>query len=322
MVGIATCLLFHMLIHVFYLQNVHIVFQLNYNPLSLTVIFYHHMNILLARKPALWSAFDRKRQEKVLKAVQKIPSHLSGTSFERNFPSLVGAICDPDGFNFHERTQNSNGKVIIERLLKASLGMCKSLNMVYKDILVCREQQCFFRIHHTTHSRGQPHSDPKMYHYTGDVVAMAFKTSDEQKAVEWMRVDSPRTPKCVIGDAERSSTAAAIHDKVEKMKYVMKAYSVHGEILGLVLGGNLVLQAIRLKDSVMENCDPLHGMDLSEVEDLSKTLRELNSYLHGACLSMTEQLRLDFPVIRSRSASVVSSPEYSSGHSHYNLRPH
>ena len=281
--------------------------------------------LALARKPSQWSAADRKRQEKVLNAVQRIPSHLSGTCFGLYFPSLVGAICDPDGFNFHERTQNSNGKLIIECLLKASLGKCKSLNMVYQDILVCQEQQCFFRIHHTTHSKGQPHSDPKMYHYTGDVVAMAFKTSDEQKAVEWMRADSPRTPKCIVGDAERSSTAAAINDKVEKMKSVMKAYSVHGEILGLVLGGNLVLQAIRLKDSVLEKYDPLHGMDLSEVEDLSKILRELNSFLHGACLSMTDQLRLDLPVSRSRSGSVVSSSlstaEYSSGHSHYNLRP-
>ena len=37
-----------------------------------------------------WSAADRKRQEKVLKSVQKLPSHLSGTIFGLNFPSLVG----------------------------------------------------------------------------------------------------------------------------------------------------------------------------------------------------------------------------------------
>ena len=82
-----------------------------------------------------------------------------------------------------------------------------------------------------------------MYHYTGDAVAMAFRMCDERKAVEWMRADSPRTPKCVIGAAERSSIAGAIDDKVEKMKSIMKAYSIHGEILGLVLGGSLVLQA-------------------------------------------------------------------------------
>ena len=283
-----------------------------------------HDYLALARKISQWTPTDKKRQQKIVEAVQKIPSEFENTSFGIYFPLLVGAVCDPDGFSFHERTQNSNGKLIFEYLIKASLGKCKPINRVYQDIIVCRKEQCYFRIHHTTHSKGQPQSDPTKYYFTGDVVAMSFRTSDQHRAIQWMRADSPRTPKCIIADAKKSSSIAVIDQKVVKMKSALAAYSVRREVLGLVLGGNLVLRAIRLKEGDIEEYDPLNDLDLSEVVDLSRTLRELNSYLHSTCLPMTE-LRLDFPVVRSRSASVVSSDlastHSSSTHSSYNLRP-
>ena len=273
--------------------------------------------LALARKISQWTPTDKKRQQKIVEAVQKIPSEFENTCFGFYFPLLVGAVCDPDGFNFHERTQNSNGKLILEYLIKASLGKCKPINRVYQDIIVCREEQCYFRI--------QPQSDPTKYYFTGDVFAMSFRTSDQHRAIEWMRADSPRTPKCIIADAEKSSSIAVMDQKVVKMKSVLAAYSVRREVLGLVLGGNLVLRAIRLKEGDIEEYDPLNDLDLSEVVDLSRTLRELNSYLHSTCLPMTEELRLDFPVVRSRSASVVSSDlastHSSSTNSSYNLRP-
>ena len=278
--------------------------------------------LALARKISQWSPTDKKSQQKIVEAVQKIPSEFENTCFVFYFPLLVGAVCDPDGFNFHERTQNSNGKLILEYLIKASLGKCKPINRVYQDIIVCREEQYSFRIHHTTHSKRQLQSDPTKYYFTGDVVAMSFRTSDQDCAIQWMRADSPRTPKCIIADAEKSSSIA-VDQKVVKMKSVLAAYSVHREVLGLVLGGNLVLRAIRWKEGDIEEYDPLNDLDLSEVVDLSRTLRELNSYLHSTCLPMTEELRLDFPVVRSRSASVSSSDLAStqSTHSRYNLRP-
>ena len=65
---------------------------------------------------------------------------------------------DPDGFNFHERTHNDNGKYILQFLIKSSLGMCKPLDLVHNEIMVC--DQNYFRVHRTTHSKGQPQSDP------------------------------------------------------------------------------------------------------------------------------------------------------------------
>ena len=279
------------------------------------------LHLALARKISQWTPTDKERQQKIVEAVQKIPSEFENTCFGFYFPLLIGAVCDPDGFNFHERTQNLNGKLILEYLIKASLGKCKPINRVYQDIIVCREEKCYFRIHHTT----QPQSDPTKYYFTGDVLAMSFKTSDQHRVIQWMRADSPRTPKCIIADVEKSSSIAVIDQKVVKMKSVLAAYSVRREVLGLVLGGNLVLRAIRLKEGDIEEYDPLNDRDLSEVVDLSRTLRELNSYLHSTCLPMTEELRLDFPVVRSRSASVVSSDlastHSSSTNSSYNLRP-
>lgn len=67
---------------------------------------------------------------------------------------------------------------------------------------------------------------------------MSFKADDEELAVEWMKDDSPQTPKCIIADAETSSSAVTIKEKVMKMKTVL---TVGREVLGLVLGGNLTL---------------------------------------------------------------------------------
>ena len=59
-------------------------------------------------------------------------------------------------------------------------------------------------------------------------------------AVEWMRRDSPRTPKYIIADAERSSLKVVIDEKITKMKSALKAYSTQGrDVLGLVLGGGI-----------------------------------------------------------------------------------
>ena len=111
-----------------------------------------------------------------------------------------------------------------------------------------------------------------------NVVATAFKATDELKAIEWMRADSLRTPKCIVADAERSSNPNIIEDKVQKLKLVMKAHSVDQEVLGLVLGRNL---AVVLKEGIVEIYDPLNSKDLSEVQDLADTIGNLNSYLHS-----------------------------------------
>ena len=60
-------------------------------------------------------------------------------------------------------------------------------------------------------------------------------------------------------------------------------------------GGNLALQVTILKG--VKTYDPLNGKDLSEVDGLRATLRELNMFLHRSCLPMTEELRLDFRVV-------------------------
>ena len=41
-----------------------------------------------------------------------------------------------------------------------------------------------------------------------------------------------------------------------EMKSVVEAFSVGRKALGLVLGGNLILQAVRLKDNVVDKMIP------------------------------------------------------------------
>ena len=197
-----------------------------------------HDFLALARKASSWSAADKVRVKNIEMAMQIVPESLRSTSFGKYFPSFIAAVCNPDGFNFHERTHNSNGKWMMANLIKASLGKCTEISNMYPEILVCEHEQCYFRVHSTTHSRGQPHSDPTRYQYTSDVVVMSFRTDEKDSVVEWMRRDSPRTPKCIIADAERSSLKVVIDEKITKMKSALKAYSTEGrDVLGLVLGG-------------------------------------------------------------------------------------
>ena len=203
-----------------------------------------HDFLALARKASSWSAADKTRRKNIEAAIQNVPDSLRSTSFGKYFPSFIA-----DGFYFHERTHNSNGKWIMANLIKASLGKCSEISIMYPEILVCEHEQCYFRVRSTTtHSRRQPHSDPTIYQYTSDVVVMSFRTDDKDSAVEWMRQDSPRTPKCIIADVERSSLKIVIDESITKMKSALKAL-VHkgGRCLGWCWGGNLELQAVQYK---------------------------------------------------------------------------
>ena len=113
-----------------------------------------------------------------------------------------------------------------------------------------------------------------------DVVVMSFRTDNKDLAVEWMTQDSPRTPKCILADVERSSLKVDIDEKVTKMKSALKAYSTQGrEVLGLVLGGNLMLQVVQYKDGDCNCYNPLHGKDLSEISDIAAEPQLLPTYI-------------------------------------------
>ena len=106
-----------------------------------------------------------------------------------------------------------------------------------------------------------------------------------------MRRDSPRTPKCIIADAERSSLKVVIDEKITKMKSALKAYSTEGrDVLGLVLGGNIELQAVQYKNGDCDYYGPLHGKDLSEASDIAAVLQNLNVYLHSSCQTMDTEV--------------------------------
>ena len=81
---------------------------------------------------------------------------------------------------------------------------------MYRNIYHCRSSEKFFSVDLTTHIKGQPHSDPTMNKYTGDVVMMGCHTTNSEEAVQWLIDDSPRTPKLVIADAEAQSNRGAI----------------------------------------------------------------------------------------------------------------
>ena len=272
--------------------------------------------LALSRKASDWSSEDLKRQNVVVSSLtKKMPSDLAATCFGMYFPAFVGAVCNPDGFNYHPRTHNDNGKCIIEYLLKSSLGLCCQLNIVYHNILVC--DQNYFKVHRTTHTKGQPQS---RYNFTSDVIAMSFQSTQELDAIYWMTADSPKTPKCIIADAEKSSDVMVIDEKMRKLQPIMMAYAVDSEVLGLVLGGNLVLRASLLKNGEVQDYEPLNKKDLSEVEVLAHVMTHLNMYFHQHCHPMTTEMRMEYQIVRSRSGSVASDSS-STNHSHYDFRP-
>ena len=214
---------------------------------------------------------------------------------------------------------NDNGKCAIEYLILASLGLCKSLNAVYSNIVVCEDR--YFRVHRNTYIKGQPQSNP-----TSDVIVMAFSTQDVNKAINWIFSDSPRTPKLILADAEASSNVKKIQDKIQILQAAMNAYSVGGRwLLGLILAGNIMmLKAYILSEGEFEVYSPLHNKDLSEIRDLVHVMKVLNVFIHNHCSEMSEGFRSTLPIVRSRSSSVASTPSYyASGSEHgYSLQSH
>ena len=128
-----------------------------------------------------------------------MPDSLGSTSFGEYFPSFVSTLCVPDGFNFHDRTHNSNGKWM---LLKAFLGKCFRLALCFQIFWCVNASSAIFEYTAPPTREG---SLILILQDISDVVIMSFRTNGNDLVVEWMRRDSPWTPKCIIADADRSS---------------------------------------------------------------------------------------------------------------------
>ena len=92
--------------------------------------------------------------------------NLSRTAFGISFPQFVRCVIQPMGGNFHARMHNSNGKHLLANLLVASLGKCLPLSNIYSGIYHCKSSEKFFSVDVTTHTKGQPHTDPTLNKYT------------------------------------------------------------------------------------------------------------------------------------------------------------
>ena len=112
---------------------------------------------------------------------------------------------------------------------------------------------------------------------------MAFSSSKEEDAIDYLTLDLPKTPKVLIADAKPTITTSAITTKLESLKrqvqaaYRVAAYSVcEQEILGLLIGGNMVVDALLLSNGELSTYQPLDGMDLTQPDDLVTVTRLLN----------------------------------------------
>ena len=276
---------------------------------------------LLARRAHGWTKADRALRQTVIDKVESTVSDDRQTGFGTAFPDFVRCVIQPTGGNFHTRMHNSNGKQIITALLVASLGNCLPFKKSYRGMYHCRSSNKFFSIEMTTHTKGQPHSDPTQNKYTGDVVMMGCCTTTALDAVQWLIDDSPRTPKLLVADTEASVDGNAIAKKVTCMRAVMLAYFVGvTPLLGVVVGGDLVVHALLIspEESDITEYAPLEGKDLTIVTDVVEVMKELNAYFHCHSISMTAEMRSNLPANRLRSSSVVSTPSGSSRHG-YNL---
>ena len=262
---------------------------------------------VITRKQSQFTRQDNEQRQEIVKYVlNSMPSTMPEGAAFRHFPPFVRCMCSPDGSNYHMKMHNDNGKCIIESLIITSLGLCTSLNCVYNNIFRCGTK--YFRVHKTTHPSHQLQSDQSTYRKTADVVVMAFSTRDEQDAIDYLTLDSPKTPKVLIADTEAAVTSTAITAKVEVLKKQVETYNIEGQdTMGLLVGGNMVVSAVHLSNGVLSEYEPLDGKDLTRPNDLAETAVLLNSYLHDvAAKEMTDAIRASYPLLRSRSASVAS----------------
>ena len=77
--------------------------------------------LTISRKSSEWTPSDQQRKHAVTDAIVRIISETLNTCFGMYSPQYLRTVYDPDGFNFHSRMHNDNGKCAIEYLILVSL---------------------------------------------------------------------------------------------------------------------------------------------------------------------------------------------------------
>lgn len=99
---------------------------------------------------------------------------------------------------------------------------------------------------------------------------LGFKTLSGIDAVCYLTLDSPKTPKIIIADAELSVETTVIAAKMKSsLEEQLHAYSVNKQaVLGLLVGSNMMLHAIRIEDGVISKFHEIVEKDLTLTGDL------------------------------------------------------
>lgn len=147
----------------------------------------------LTTKVSSYTENNIKLQQEVIDYVTRnIPATLKGSAFYLYLPRFIRCVCVPDGFKYHLRMHNDNGKCVLDALLVFFTWIVYSLEC----------QSHFFRVHKTIHSKQQSQSDQSSFKKTADVVVMGFTTPLDADPIRYLTSESPKTPKIIIADAD------------------------------------------------------------------------------------------------------------------------
>ena len=76
---------------------------------------------------------------------------------------------------------------------------------------------------------------------------MAFSSDAQDDAVDYLALDSPKTPRVLIADVESGESNTTITNKLVALEKQLKVYRVADQaVLGLVVAGNLLINANRI----------------------------------------------------------------------------
>ena len=195
---------------------------------------------------------------------------------------LLSSLFCPMGFPDYKRSANSNGKMILQLLIRAAICNAEAHDLIPESVS-CNAS--IFRVHVSTHIKDQPsevasNCDKKR---TQDILVLSVCSSDEF-SFELLTKFFHHLPAIAIGDADTSHTLKDIQKKRGLLCKDMLAYKRGFSCLNFGLLLNDFSLHILPNDVYAE--EDIKVISLDNFEGLLKAVMEINILLHSALSSL------------------------------------
>ena len=185
------------------------------------------------------------------------------------------------------RSGNSNGKLVLNLLLQLAL-MNANKYAVVPESLKCGN--FIYKIHVSTHSRGQPSEVNAKLPRTQDVLLCVVKKIDDGQHVNLLTTRFPLLPCVVVADADQSKGAKFKENNAVLMYDLNRYRRSFDEVASLGLFFNDKKVYVYLLQPKVNEARFLKTYLLSRFEEMIELICYLNKFLHFAATTVPQDL--------------------------------